>query len=464
MAFIGSGAAELRRPNVRLSFDRRELETLEQREAFMGRRTRPEGDRQVELTVHSIGGRGDGVAVGDGRPVFLANTVPGDRVRVRLPVERGGVTRGEVLEVLEPGPDRVVPPCRHFGACGGCALQHLDPDKGLQWKRDKLCTALAKRGLPVDAVRPIVSIAPGTRRRATLAAVRGPAGVTLGFRERGGHGVVDVISCLLLTPRLMALLPLLREALAPLLESRRDLAVSLCDTEEGADVLLFAAPGPDLAEREHLAGLAESADLARLSWREPGTPPEPLAIRRPPRVRFADVAVEPPPGGFLQPTPEGEAALVGQVTDALPEQVARIADLYSGCGTFTFPLAARAPVHAVEGNGAALAALETAARKAGLLGAITTETRDLARQPLRADELARFDAVVFDPPRDGAKAQAAEIARSKVPVAIAVSCNPSTFARDARILVNGGFQLVAATPVDQFPWSAHVELVASFRR
>ena len=152
------------------------------------------------------------------------------------------------------------------------------------------------------------------------------------------------------------------------------------------------------------------------------------------------------------------------VTDGLPEPVAEIADLYCGSGTFTFPLAARARIHAVEGDGPALAALQTAARQAGLSGTITTESRDLARQPLRAEELARFDAVVFDPPRDGAKAQASEIARSKIPTAIAVSCNPSTFARDARILVDGGFKLVAATPVDQFPWSSHLELVASFRR
>jgi 23S rRNA (uracil1939-C5)-methyltransferase len=416
------------------------------------------------MTVRSIGGRGDGVAEWNGRPVYLANTVPGDRARVHLNVERGAATRGEVLELLEPGPDRVVPPCRHFGACGGCALQHLDSDKGLQWKRDKLCTALARRGLPADTVQPILSIAPGTRRRATMAAVGGPNGVTLGFRERGGHGIVDVTACLLLTPRLTALLPALREVLTPILHSRRDLGVGLCDTEEGVDVLLVAAPGPDLAERESLAGFAESADLARLSWREPGATPEPLAIRRPPRVRFAGVPVEPPPGGFLQPTPEGEAALVDLVTDGLPEPVAEIADLYCGSGTFTFPLAARARIHAVEGDGPALAALQTAARQAGLSGTITTESRDLARQPLRAEELARFDAVVFDPPRDGAKAQASEIARSKIPTAIAVSCNPSTFARDARILVDGGFKLVAATPVDQFPWSSHLELVASFRR
>ncbi len=187
-------------------------------------------------------------------------------------------------------------------------------------------------------------------------------------------------------------------------------------------------------------------------------------IRRPPAVRFAGVAVEPPPGGFLQPTAEGEAALSERVLSYVPERAATVAELYAGCGTFTFALARRARVHALERDEAALAALWAAARKAGLAGRVTVEARDLARAPLTAEELAGSECVVFDPPRAGAREQAAALADSPVPAVVAVSCNPNSFARDARILVDGGYRLVEVSPVDQFPWSGHLELVASFRR
>ena len=445
----------------------------------MRRRARRGGGRQVELVIEGLGARGDGFASLDGRPVFVPFTLAGDRVRVRLTGERGGGYKAEVLELLEAGAARIEPPCPHFGTCGGCALQHLSDAAYGDWKRDLVRQALAQRGLHEVPIAALVRIAPGTRRRATLAATRDGGKVVLGFHGRESHRVVDLETCLVLTPGLTALLPALRAALVPLLAAREVAALTLCETETGIDLLIVSAAAPNLAAREALAALAEAQDLARLSWAQlswAGRPtagtapePEPVVLRRPPSLRFAEVAVVPPPGGFLQPTAAGEAALVERVLAYLPEGAETIAELYAGCGTFTFPLAklhgtGAVRVHAVERDAAALAALWAAARQAGLAGRITVTAQDLARAPVLAEDLEGGDCVVFDPPRAGAREQAAEIARSSVPAAVAVSCNPKTFARDARILVDGGFALVEVTPVDQFPWTGHLELVAKFRR
>ena len=445
----------------------------------MRRRARRGGGRQVELAIEGLGARGDGFAGLDGRPVFVPYTLAGDRVRVRLTGERGGGYKAEMLELLEEGAGRVAPPCPHFGTCGGCALQHLSDAAYGEWKRDLVRQALAQRGLHEVPVAPLVRIAPGTRRRATLAATRDGARVALGFHGRESHRVVDLESCLVLTPGLTALLPALREALAPLLAAREVAALTLCEIETGIDLLIVSATAPNLAAREALAALAEAQDLARLSWAQlsgAGRPtagmapePEPVVLRRAPRLRFAGVPVAPPPGGFLQPTVAGEAALVDRVLAYLPAGAETIAELYAGCGTFTFPLVqaqktGRGRVHAVERDEAALAALWAAARKADLAGRITVTAQDLARMPVLAEDLEGGDCVVFDPPRAGAREQVAEIARSRAPAAVAVSCNPKTFARDARILVDGGYTLVEVTPIDQFPWTGHLELVASFRR
>ncbi len=443
----------------------------------MRRRARRGGGRQVELAVEGLGVRGDGFASLDGRPVFVPFTVPGDRVRARLTGERGGGYKAEILELLDEGAGRVEPPCPHFGTCGGCALQHLSDAAYGEWKQGLVSQALAQRGLHDVAVAPLVRVAPGTRRRATLAAMgaaigagtRDGANVVLGFHGRESHRVVDLETCLVLTPGLVSLLPALRGALAALLAPREAAALTLCETETGIDVLIVSETAPGLAAREALAALAEAQDLARLSWAArpaagAAPEPEPVVMRRSPLLHFAGVPVAPPPGGFLQPTAAGEAALVDRVLAYLPEGAETIAELYAGCGTFTFSLAQHGRVHAVERDAAALAALWTAARQADLAGRITVTAQDLARAPVLAEDLDGGDCVVFDPPRAGAREQAAEIARSNLPAAIAISCNPKTFSRDARILVDGGFTLVEVTPVDQFPWTGHLELVASFRR
>lgn len=427
------------------------------------------GGRQVELAIETIGARGDGVGTLEGRPVFVPFTVPGDRVLARISGEHQGGFRAEAVELLAEGPGRVPPPCPHFGVCGGCALQHLDEAQYVDWKQTLVARALAQRGILDIPVAPLRRVGQQTRRRMALAAVKNGGRLRLGLHERASHAVVDIQTCLLVTPGVLALLPPLRAALNVLLAEGEKAEITVNETDSGLDVLILTRAVPALVAREALADLSQNADLARLSWGRTPRPgdslePEPVAIRRPATLAFGTVNVEPPPGGFLQPTAEGETLLVEAVLAGVPEGAARVADLYAGCGTFTFPLVNRCRVHAVEGYDAALAALWTAARRADLAGRISVEERDLARDPLEPEELNEFDAVVFDPPRTGAREQATALAASTVPAVVAVSCNPATFARDARILIDGGFALTEVVPVDQFPWSGHVELVGRFAR
>jgi len=441
----------------------------------MRRKARPGGGRQIEVTIEGLGSRGDGTAELDGRLLYVALTLPGDRARVKVTGEQAGALRGELLELIEPGPDRCPAPCPHFGPCGGCSLQHLDGRAYADWKRGQVLQALERRGLDPAIVGEMVLIPPGTRRRAALSARRASTssresaapegqGLHLGFYGRETHRVEDLHSCLILTRGLLALVSPLRAALAPLVGAEERWGLVVSETETGVDLCLQTRRAPELRDRETLAALAEASDLARVSWQEGVGESEPIVVRRAPVVTFAEVAVTPPPGGFLQPSRAGEEALSDLVMNHVPGDATRIADLYCGCGTFTFRLSGRARVSAVEGDGLALKALREAARRAGLADRVSAERRDLARRPLAVDELESFDCVVFDPPRAGAKPQAEKLARSRVPRVIAVSCNPATFARDARILADGGYRLTSLVPVDQFPWSGHVELVACLER
>ncbi|GGF41765.1 RNA methyltransferase [Aliidongia dinghuensis] len=413
--------------------------------------------REIELVIDKLGSEGVGVARLDGRPVLVPGSLPGEQVRVRV---MGGAA--DLLDVIAPSPSRIEPACRHFGTCGGCALQHLAWQPYLDFKRDLVVDALRRQGLadvPVEAVAPSP---PESRRRATLEAKRTSGGVLLGFHARASHQIVDLGECPVLLPDLARLLPSLRTLLATLLLPGGSATVLLGQGPGGIDLGLALAAAPDLEQLERLTAFADAQDLARLWWRVGDMAPVPAAQRRPLGHRFGDVPVEPPAGGFLQATADGEAALTAEVVAALAG-AERVADLFAGCGTFGLALGARALLHAVEGDAAALGALTAAARRAGL-GFVSTERRDLDARPLLAAELRRFDAVLFDPPRAGAKAQVEQLAKSTVPRVIGVSCNPATFARDARILVDGGYHLERVLPVDQFVWSPHVELVGRFRR
>ncbi len=423
--------------------------------------------RAIELEIAAIGARGDGIAYHDGGPIYIPFAAPGDRVLARLGPARGDGRIGHIQSILAGGPGRTPPHCRHFGRCGGCALQHLGGAHYAEAKRALLVRALERHGLGDAPIAPLRLLPPGTRRRARLSLLRpiaASAPARIGFAERASHAIVDLAECPVLGPPLLALVSPLRRLVAEILAPGEAGHATLQGSEGGIDVLLDLPRPPGLQQCETLAAFAEAADLARLCWRAAGSAAIlPIAQRRAVRMNFSGVAVDIPPDAFLQATSEAEAALRQSVLDAL-RNARRIADLFAGLGTFSFALATQAQIRAVEGWRPAVLALRQAARRAGLEGRVVAEERDLEASPLGAAELDACDAVVFDPPRSGAKAQAAALARSRVPRIAAVSCNPATFARDARALVDGGYRLRQVEPIDQFVWSPHLELVARFDR
>jgi len=418
-------------------------------------------DGLVELSVERLGAQGDGIGERDGEPVFLPFTVPGDRVRAQLGARRGGGREGRVVEWLDAGKGRAEPPCAHFGRCGGCAIQHLAPASYRTLKLRALNSALERVGINPGPVQPL-RVVPPERRRARFGMIR-PGNPRLppliGFRERFRHDLVDLRECPVLEPAVLALVGELRLVTRDLLAPGMTAEVTLTRTDSGVDMLLEAAERPGLGALEALAGLAEGCDLARIVWHSSGG--EMLVVeRRPVRVLLSEVAVPYPPGAFLQASAATEAILLEEVLAGIgPDRL--VLDLFAGLGTFTFALARKGTVHAVEGDERAAAAIAHAA--AGH-PRVTVERRDLARNPLPPEALSTYAAAVFDPPRQGAALQAAALAASTLAAVVAVSCNPATFARDAARLIAGGFRLERLVPVDQFVWTPHLELVALFRR
>jgi 23S rRNA (uracil1939-C5)-methyltransferase len=404
----------------------------------------------VSFTIARLGHLGDGVAEG---PVYATQVLPGEVIEGDLSGDR--LTN---IRIITPSPHRVRPPCAHARTCGGCLMQHASDAFVADWKLGIVKGALAGQGLEAD-FRPIITSPPRSRRRATLTARRTKAGAMIGFHARASDLLVDVPQCQLLHPDLMAGFPAVA-AITKLAGSRTtELSVQLTRSLAGLDVVVTGGKPLDAAAQLEMARLVESHALARLTWEG-----EVIALRAAPMQRFGRAMVAPPPGAFLQATEDGEKALLRSVSDVFAGPVRRVADLFAGVGTFALPLAERAEVHAVEGEGAMTSALEKGWRGAEGLKRVSVEARDLFRRPLELDELKSFDAVVIDPPRAGAEAQMAVLAKSAVPVIAAVSCNPITFARDAKVLIAGGYTLDWVQVVDQFRWSSHVELVARFSR
>lgn len=406
------------------------------------------------FTIARLGHRGDGVAETSAGLVFIAGALPGEMVEA----ERHG-ERAHLTAVLGPSLDRSAPFVPGAAICGGCGMAHLSLPAQLAWKRDLVRDALAAENIEAEVGETIDAHGAG-RRRASFHARRDATGVRVGFMAARSHDIVDLAEhdC-----------PTLSAALKPAVPAVRALATTLASIGKPVDAVVTAtANGLDidirgtgkLAEplRLALVRLAEKHDLARLSLHG-----ERLVERRPPLLRFGRAELVLPPGGFLQATEAGEAALAGLVTAGVGS-AKRIADLFAGSGTFALRLAESATVTAVEADAEALAALDRAARHTPGLKKVTVERRDLFRRPLMPAELQKFDAVVFDPPRAGAEAQAWQLAAARVPRIVAVSCNPATLARDLRILLDGGYRLGAVTPVDQFRHSAHVEAVAILAR
>ncbi|CAI8285661.1 MAG: 23S rRNA (uracil(1939)-C(5))-methyltransferase RlmD [Rhodospirillaceae bacterium] len=429
----------------------------------MRRRQRRGGGKQLQGEISGIGGRGDGLLApqpGMDGPVFVPLTVPGDEVRVQTTSRSASGTQSEILELLREGPDRVEPPCPHFGACGGCQLQHWKPKAQQDWKLARVEEAVSRAGFDPALVLPLESVGPATRRRAEFVAVQ-PAGkpVQIGFRRRSSHWVEVIETCMVLRPTLVEALPLLREALDGLIEDRDGLRLHITEADNGLDIALSGGLKPGFETQDRLARTAETAGWARLTHDE-----LPVAVREQPRLGLGKASVPLPQRAFLQPSEDGQTILQSLVLAAIPDEVGLVLDLFSGHGTFALPLAERGHrVGAYEGAAPAIAALEAAARDAGFSG-LTATTRDLNAWPVSGPSLREAGAVVIDPPRPGAKAQCEALAQDGPGTVVAVSCNPSTFARDARILRDGGYGLEWVAPLDQFLFTGHVELVARFFR
>lgn len=390
-----------------------------------------------------VAAKGDGVTA-DGRHVALA--APGDHI----------TTDGTML----PGPHHADPPCIHFPACGGCQLQHLDDPSYADFVTARVTGALAGQKIEVGALLAPHISPPLSRRRAALRAVRQGGRIVIGFAEGGSHTLIDLAMCEILDPRLFALVAPLRLLLKAILPDKRAAHVKMSLVDQGIDLLLGGVRVEGLAADEALGDFALAHDLARLTIDE-GEGPQTRWEPETATMSFGGVAVGFPPYAFLQATPDGEAALVETVRDAMPAAGA-IADLFCGLGTFALALGENRPVYAAEGARDLVLSLRLAANRAQRK--MMADHRDLFRRPLIPAELDRFVAIIIDPPRAGAREQIVQIAQSPVPVVAYVSCNPGSFARDAAHLIAGGYRLESVRPVGQFRWSTHAELVGIFRR
>ncbi len=411
------------------------------------------------LDILEVGARGDGIAERDGERWFVPFTLPGETVEAEPIDRRGEGIAAELVEVLAPSRHRETPPCPHFTVCGGCTLQHWRRDVYTAWKVSLIERALKQRGVAVPAFDPPLAGELGERRRVDFVLRRQGQRMLAGFHARASARVVDIGACTIARPALVTLLAPLRAALVRVLPDGGAADAVANETDGGLDVLIRPHRRLDLSleRRQALVELAEHAGLARLSWGDRAAP-EPIVTRRSPLLILGDVTVEPPPGAFLQATRRGEATMRAAVNAWIGE-APKLADLFAGIGALT--LGRPGWLSLFESDKQSVAAVSAAARKMGA-NRVVAERRDLFRNPLVAAELDAFDAVVLDPPRAGAAAQIAELARSTVPRIVHASCDPGSFARDARTLQDGGYRLEKLKPIDQFLWTGHVELIALF--
>ena len=417
-----------------------------------------------DLLIHELGPKGDGVHRSQGGAVYVDRALPGDRVQATIRRGDDGVLRGDLLKIIKASPHRVKAPCPNYEVCGGCTLQHAKDEFYRHWKLDIVRDALRGKGLKPRIWRDPVFLPAGDRRRATFIAHKKNNIVILGHTRRRAHQVTDIASCLVADPALMEMRARLTLLLAPILQEGKPAAAFIQAVDGQFDIVITGPVGktgkPDAATRQAITLFARASNVSRIGWRADQDDPVEVIIEISPlRARFGDLDVILPPLAFLQPTQAGEHALVDAVMELLP-RAGNFADLFSGCGTFTGPMLERGAVHAYESVGPAIRALD----KAKGTRPLKAIRRDLFRNPLRRDEANRYDAIVFDPPRAGAQEQARTLASSRTPLLVGVSCNPATFARDARILVDGGYRLDSVRVVDQFSWSHHVELVAGFTK
>ena len=407
------------------------------------------------LTIDRLGAGGDGIALDDAGQLFIAGTLAGEIVAVTAnPRDR----RRPILDhIITASADRVSPPCPHFGACGGCALQFMAPDSVLAWKQLVVKDALWMRGID-QAVTAAPLIAPGDRRRFVLKAVKQAGKMTVGFNRRGAHDVIDIDHCLLLTPGLNAMIGTLRRHLGPLLPERAWAKIHGTQCSTGIDISIESDRTLAAIGLTRLTDLLHQLGALRLTWN--GTLIAAAGIAQ---IELDGHALALPPKAFLQASQTGERLLIERVLDMIGP-AKRVADLFCGVGTFSLPAARKAQVSAFDSQADAITALNHAARHASGIKPVKAVSRDLFRAPLTPEELNSFDAVIIDPPRAGADAQMRHLATSAIGTIAAISCDTGTFARDARILIDGGFDLRSVEIIDQFVWSTHIELIAFFTR
>ena len=409
------------------------------------------------LVIDHVGHRGDGVAFADGQSIFVPYALGGETVEV-APVPGHHPDRRRLLQVERASPERITPFCQHFGTCGGCAIQHWESGHYQAWKRGLVVETLAQAKIFCD-VHPLIDAHGLGRRRITLHARMGTHDVLkVGFSAANSHDIVPVDRCPILDPGLSGALDAAWAIAEPLKPTGKPLDIQFVATDSGLDVdVRGSGPLPsnmiatlsEVAERHRLARLTRHGEL--------------VLMRNPPTIAIGTAQVTLPPGSFLQATAAGEEALADLVGEYC-RRAKHIADLFCGVGPFALRLAAKSRISAFDNDAGAVTALQKAATSTSGLKPVNAETRDLFRRPLMPQELRDYDAVVFDPPRQGAEAQVRQLALSKIPVVVAVSCNVATFARDARILIDGGYGIEGVTPVDQFRHTPHVELVARFKR
>jgi len=409
------------------------------------------------LVIDHVGHHGDGVAMSGGSKIYVPYTLGGETVEV-APVPGHHPDRRRLITVEAASPARITPFCPHFGVCGGCAIQHWDAEPYHAWKRELVVTTLAQGGIDCE-VAPLVDAHGLGRRRITLHARMGTHDVLkVGFAAANSHDIVPIDRCPILDPHLDGAIEAAWAIAEPLISMGKPLDIQITATDSGLDVDVRGSGTLSTAMIGRLSRVAEQHRLARLTRHG-----ELVLMRSPPVVSIGTAQVALPPGSFLQATVEGEERLAA-LASAHCKRGKYIADLFCGVGPFALRLAAKSRIAAFDSDAGAVAALQKAATSTSGLKPVKAEARDLFRRPLMPQELRDYDTVVFDPPRQGAQAQATQLAASKIPVVVAISCNVTTFARDAKILIDGGYKIEGVTPVDQFRHTPHVELVADFRR
>jgi 23S rRNA (uracil1939-C5)-methyltransferase len=408
------------------------------------------------LTIDHVGQQGDGIALDGARNIYVPYTLGGETVEVTAASERSA-DRRDLVEVITPSPERIAPFCEYFSVCGGCAIQHWQTDAYRNWKRQLVVDTLKQAGIASE-VGTLVDAHGTGRRRATFHARQGSGALRVGFAAAGRHEIVPITHCPILDPATDGAIGV-ANALAELLKPvSKPLDIQISATENGLDVDIRGSGPLDTAMLSKLSGLAKQHRLARLTRHG-----ELVLLQAPPTIRVGRATVTLPPASFMQPTQAGEETLATLVTERC-KGARRIADLFCGFGPFSLRLAEKFRVSAFDSDAKAVAALNDAVRITQGLKPLAGEARDLFRRPLVPQELRDFDAVVFDPPRQGAEAQSRQLAASRLTHVVAVSCNPATFARDAKILLGGGFKLGKVVPVDQFRHTPHAEVVAEFTR